>query len=551
MAAVDWEHISEKEYEDIVSMLLNLLYPTSRRIDGGGGDGGRDVQYEGAGGLHAFQLKSFTGRLSQGRRQQIKESLKVAVSLRPVDWTLIVPIDPTPGELEWFDRLRPTVTFPIEYHGRTWLDAQLAARPYIARYVIEDAANEVARLAELFDQETAVLTGGAPEALARAGALGEQLNNLDPYYRYEVTVGESARSVRIIPRYDGALTDHPITGTLSFRFPDDAAGRATAEAVRHAIEYGTGAIVPPEYVERATLDAPGQLGGSWERAAVEIGPAEHAPIARTFILVCESPDGSRLIELPLDFQLKNQGRTGAIWEAEDRTGTLSVVLTSNRESHAFNLRLRVSPVENYYPLDMLATVRFLHEFIRPNLTALHAENGTRLGQLTEGPEQPWVEAFMPDLVADLVAIQAAAHMTRRVRAGATREELQAVGVAGALLRGETVDMTWEQLTFEVKDAPWPGGPESLFRDEWPVRLVTREQNTVTFADVEYPLGRRAVVEYTARLGGIARRVGDEIEIDPIPAEWIEAGAIPSGTLVAVVPGSTNHGRLSLINDSAV
>ncbi len=63
MAAVDWEHISEQEYEDIVSMLLNLLYPTSRRIDGGGGDGGRDVQYEDAGRLHAFQLKSFTGRL--------------------------------------------------------------------------------------------------------------------------------------------------------------------------------------------------------------------------------------------------------------------------------------------------------------------------------------------------------------------------------------------------------------------------------------------------------------------------------------------------------
>lgn len=551
MTSVDWEHLSEQQYETIVSMLLNLLYPTSRRIDGSGGDGGRDVQYEDADGLHAFQLKSFTGRLDKGRRQQIKSSLETAASLKPVDWTLIVPLDPTPGELAWFDGLRSTVAFPIEYRGRTWLDSQLAARLYIHRYVIEDAANEVARLVDLFKQETAVLTGGAPEALERGSALADQLNSLDPYYRYEITVGEHVRSVRVIPRYDGALTDRPITGTLEFQFPNDEPGRAAAAAVRNAIDFGTGASIPPEYVERATLDAPGQLGGSWERAAVEIFPSQPEDMTRTFILVCESPDGSRLVELPLDFRLRNQGQIGAIWEAEDRTGTLSAVLTANRETHAFTLRLRVSPVESYYPLDMLSTVRFLQVFTRPNRIALDADTGQRFGQLTEGPGQPWVESYVLDLVQDLVAIQAAAHMTRRVPAGATRDELQAVGVAGALLRSEMVDMTWEQLTFEVSDTQWPGGPDALFTGEWPIKLMTHRSHSVTFAGVEYPLGRRALVEYTARLGGVARRVGEEIEVDPIPEDWVVAGAIPPGTLVALVPGSTNRGRLSLIDNSAL
>ena len=49
-----------------------------------------------------------------------------------------MPIDFTPAEIKWFDGLRLNVPFPIDRHGRTWLDGAFAARWFIARYFLED-----------------------------------------------------------------------------------------------------------------------------------------------------------------------------------------------------------------------------------------------------------------------------------------------------------------------------------------------------------------------------------------------------------------------------
>jgi hypothetical protein len=71
---------------------------------------------------------------------------------------------------------------------------------------------------------------------------------------------------------------------------------------------------------------------------------------------------------------------------------------------------------------------------------------------------------------------------------------------------------------------------------------------VTFDGVVYSLGKRAAVEYLARLGGVARRVEGKVEIDPVPEAWVDAGAVPPATLLALVPGSTDQGRFSLLAD---
>ena len=52
-----------------MSVLLSRLHSNSQRIDGKGGDGGRDVQIFHAGDgsiVDAFELKSFTGRMNSG-----------------------------------------------------------------------------------------------------------------------------------------------------------------------------------------------------------------------------------------------------------------------------------------------------------------------------------------------------------------------------------------------------------------------------------------------------------------------------------------------------
>jgi hypothetical protein len=81
----------------MVACLLSHQNGEVRRIDGSGGDGGRDCQFEATDGVHAYEMKGFSGgRVGKTQRRQVERSLERAASLNPSDWTLITPVDPTP-----------------------------------------------------------------------------------------------------------------------------------------------------------------------------------------------------------------------------------------------------------------------------------------------------------------------------------------------------------------------------------------------------------------------------------------------------------------------
>ena len=144
---IRWEDLGHEKYEEMVSVLLSRLYLNARRIDGKGGDGGRDVQIADARDgsiIHAFELKSFTRRVDRSRRPQIERSLERVAELNPAKWTLVVPIDPNPAELKWFDGLRGKYGFAAGFRvGRRGLDEKMAACPEIQRYFLEGAKDEV------------------------------------------------------------------------------------------------------------------------------------------------------------------------------------------------------------------------------------------------------------------------------------------------------------------------------------------------------------------------------------------------------------------------
>ena len=41
---IQWDGFEPQGYEDMVSVLLSRLHPDAQRIDGKGGDGGRDAE---------------------------------------------------------------------------------------------------------------------------------------------------------------------------------------------------------------------------------------------------------------------------------------------------------------------------------------------------------------------------------------------------------------------------------------------------------------------------------------------------------------------------
>ena len=106
MSALQWARFGSAAIEAAIKMLLLELYPGARPIDGSGGDGGRDVRWDGPDGLAIFEIKSFNEqRLSKGQRRQIERSLAQAAAHHPVCWVLVLPTDHSPAEEEWFDQL--------------------------------------------------------------------------------------------------------------------------------------------------------------------------------------------------------------------------------------------------------------------------------------------------------------------------------------------------------------------------------------------------------------------------------------------------------------
>ena len=157
MSRIKWDEAAHV-YEDMVSCLLSLLHPESRRIDGAGGDGGRDVRFPMPDGEHIFELKSFTGRMTKGRRPQVIRSLSRAAEFRPKSWSLVVPIDHTPGEDRWFQGLQEGVKFPIDWLGKTWLDARIAERPFLPKYFLEGVNDKVVELLRELNSEQAAMS---------------------------------------------------------------------------------------------------------------------------------------------------------------------------------------------------------------------------------------------------------------------------------------------------------------------------------------------------------------------------------------------------------
>ena len=274
MAEVSWEGLSPSQYEDMVSVLLSNLNPEIRRIDGSGGDGGRDSEFRREHGTEIFQAKSFTGRLTKGRRRQVVASLKKAAERSPLAWHLIMPIDPTPGEQDWFDGLQAEKVFPISWEGRTWLNSQMAERPFIPRYFIEGASEQVVEILTQLREEQAAITD-IRVGMDRLKALAERFNEIDPFYRFDLSVRDKAVEVHINPRYEGAELDHPINVNFRLMFPDNPEGRAAAEGFRAAMDFGTPAQVAGQFIQSIDIKAPAGFGGSFaEGGTLNIGPPQ-------------------------------------------------------------------------------------------------------------------------------------------------------------------------------------------------------------------------------------------------------------------------------------
>lgn len=217
MPRVDFSRLSPKQYEDMVSVLLSRIRQT-HRVDGSGGDGGLDCYFGGENGTDVYELKSFLGRMNNARRQQVVRSLQRALKKTPRTWSLVVPIDATPKEQEWFDSLASETTTKLTWLDKTWLEDQLAAHPDIGRY-FAGAADEVVQILKDIAHEDALPSDAAGVAM-RMTVLVTRLNEIDPYYSFDFAIAEGRTVISCRPRYPDALRDRPIAFSAQLKLDD-------------------------------------------------------------------------------------------------------------------------------------------------------------------------------------------------------------------------------------------------------------------------------------------------------------------------------------------
>ncbi len=517
-----------------MSVLLSRLHPDAQRIDGTGGDGGRDVQI-----VHgqddqitdAFELKSFTGRITPSRRTQTARSLKRAASLDPIRWWLVVPIDPTPAEDCWFRQLGRKYSFPLSWLGKTWLDEKMSAFPDIRRYFLEGANDEVVGLLRELHQEQARVNV-VHDAVARLRTLRERLNEIDPHYRYELSTGPNAADTRpadvvlsisfgdgridVYPKYAGATKDRPVTINVKLAIGQDD------EFVQDALNYGLGATIPPNMVRSVTVDAPSGLGGSFTEAEINLLPSNSA-LDEPISLALDIIDEDKLIaSWPVNLTERTGGPKGSILTGADSTGWLQTRLRVDIESRKIEASFWLDP-RPAMPAALVPLFRWLGACQPPLRLAFRWPGGVAMS--TEIQTRFLADEGLARVVEALAWLQDHRGTYWEFLPSLTPEEGQDVVTAVALLKGESIDFTWESLNIGLDH--WGPGLEELV--DGCARAFLMEQDMwLDMEGVRIHIGRIRTHIETARLA------------DP---EAVQRAVI-SGSVsdIRLVPGGSNKGQ---------
>lgn len=378
---VRWERLDAGTIEQMACVLLSLDNPEVQRIDGQGGDGGRDAQFRGPDGIDFYEVKSFADRIDtrRNRRAQVEKSLAKAAKRSPRSWTLVVPVDPTTNEEAWFDGLRGRYDFPLRWWGLNWLDGQLAKRPEVSRYYVEDERNAVLELLQEHGAMGAAVTDvGA--ALGRLDSLQSRVRLIDPHLVLELTTLPIMKAVRaypdavmfaqrptamgpvtiaVMPRYPGAARDSEVPKmTVALRFPDTDEGRAAAAVWEGIHAWGEPGEMKPSVVTVTEHAAPGGLGGLLGPATLTFSKMTPGPGTSTGRLDCLR-DGRKIASLPVTLNHLGAGTTGVSFAGNDATGTLAFTGRFGPPEITFTMSCR--PAAGALPASVLPALRLAEE----------------------------------------------------------------------------------------------------------------------------------------------------------------------------------------------
>lgn len=424
----------------MVSVLLSRLRQT-RRVDGTGGDGGRDCYFSDEDGTDVYELKSFTGRMRRAQRLQVERSLGRGIANSPRSWTLVVPIDPNPAEESWFDTLKADHTGTrLEWLGETWLKDQLARFPDIIRY-FSGAAEEVIRILTAIREEDA-LPDDAAGLVQRFAGQAARLNEIDPYYWFEFTIAGESATVTAHPRYPDAPRDRPITLAVSLQFDDSSDQQETRSAFMDSMKFGTPVTIPPSSISSLALDAPAGLGGEYQSGTLMLDgtfqPTSEQPTT-VVLRVPAHPPIRRMVSL--NVVERSAGGGGLRLLARDQSGFLTLELRFDFSQQTSQANLTYHHHDSALPRDVVPVLRLCAEIAAGTEMAATDPAGNVIVRF-QGPfgfAQPEAYIHCAELLAE---VQQMAGVAFPLPDAFSTEDQHNMLYARAILHGEAVEAEW-------------------------------------------------------------------------------------------------------------
>lgn len=545
MPLIEWTRLSGEAVEDAVAMLLCGENFEATQVRPGKGDGGIDVFVPNAADWSrrdVYQVKRYAENLTNSQKRKIVGSLRQAVKTAEAEkwtissWWLVLPLNPTPSNLAWFNQQTKDLPFDAHWVGLNRVEFLAAKYPQVIDYYLRDGRE---RLQEQTDRLTAIVAGrigrqsGEPlqpfDTVGDLHGIYKAMNEYDPHYRYEFSMTSEPPSQESAPKAPGlvgvtcygssdgwvnisifarslaATEKRPIAGEFELHLPDDGPYR---QEFQKFIDYGTPVTLPAGSA-KVKLDLPGGLGGDLSDVAVSLGAStEFTRVSneRELIFAMLSPERESLAEIELSLDEATVGQRGGyrtVWK--DEPGFISIeILAMEHPDLTANVSITVD-VAGKRPGEVVASLEFLANMHSSNMIGLAQAFGPReftIGTINE--ERPKDLDFVrwAKIARALTSIQEHTSTRLLFPKSWSGEQAHEILDAARILSGTPLSATWEP--FQVDRDPNIKSESFNYKlgDQVHLRLIRNIE--VEIDDVRHVVGKQA-----ALMRGVVAEISDE------------------------------------------
>lgn len=501
MTQVNWERRSGEQVEEFVAAMLLLRNPHGNLITPSQGDRGVDIQIKAkTGGYDIYQVKKYASALSPSQKKAIKHSWKTFLAqtagrIQINSWNLALPYDPTPENLDWFEKLTGDSGITTQWYGRTQLDTWAADSPQLVDYYFGEGKK---RSDDLLRQMMSILnipshsSNDVPAPtldtiLSKANDIISLLDNVDPFYRYECEFrhgnleelskkysahGQSEQTaafisfyqqknsntttvLRVTPKCAESYHFRPIALNMTLRAEH---GTEAHSALRDFIQYG----IPPQNIQ-ATIDdvqSPpgGPLPGKGIISLIDYSEQDKLPPLEVRFSPNED-DGETIV---VDVEDISHGVApsgeGSYLRFSVRSNVATITLLATAANELADLRVECNTLDGRKPSEVLPGLRLIAGLRNGGELELGVRDGGPqiFKARSSGSDNREMRSAAQKIVAyveSLMEIQKHTFLkvTVPVMEAVTKEDMDSTMEVARLLRGETVTRKWSQLELTVED----------------------------------------------------------------------------------------------------